>query len=450
MNITIQTQAVLLLTAHFCKPEKDAPRPLTPTEWGRFAHWLKEHSVSPGTLLTEEPSSVLAGWLDRTITLERIRYLLGRAGALGLALEKWQRAGLWILTRSDAEYPARLKKHLKNDSPPVLFGCGNRHLLNLGGIGVIGSRDASPGDLNFTTRLGQAAARQGVSIVSGGARGVDETAMLGALDSEGTAIGVLADSLLRAATSVKYRKALMANNLALISPFSPEAGFDVGNAMARNKYIYCLCDAAIVVTSTQGKGGTWNGAVEDLKNRWTPLWVNQQQNSKSGNGGLVKLGARWLSKGEIDLKSLFATDLSNSQDQQECLPSSIQTNPCPQDLGLFTVRYADTFIKAGSVREKLIEMKAGAKADEDAKTSTAEITSCYEHFLRRFKTLTISMPQTIEELLVHLDLNKSQLNDWLKRALSDGVIEKLSKPVRYKLKDTVPEQGSIFGENQAH
>lgn len=446
MNITTQTQAVLLLTAYFSKPEKDAPRPMTPTEWGRFAHWLKEREVSPGALLTLNFDSLLTEWTDRTISRERIHYLLGRAGALGLALEKWQRAGLWVLTRSDAEYPARLKKHLKTDSPPVLFGCGNRNLLNSGGIGVIGSRDANADDLAFTTNLGQRAAQQGLSIVSGGARGVDETAMLGALECEGTAIGVLADSLLRAATSAKYRKALMGNNLVLISPFNPEAGFDVGNAMARNKYIYCLCDAAVVISSTQGKGGTWSGAVEDLKNRWTPLWVKSPQDKSSGNAGLVRQGARWLPEGEVDLISLFAPDVSNRLDQLDCLPST-QAKPCPQDLGPLAATYAVSSIKAGSVREDLAEIKADTRAD--ANMPNADLMSFYDHFLQKFKTLTVRSPQTVEELLVHLDVNKSQLNDWLKRALDEGKIEKLSKPVRYRPKSATPRQESMFGDTNA-
>jgi predicted Rossmann fold nucleotide-binding protein DprA/Smf involved in DNA uptake len=64
---------------------------------------------------------VLAGWEDRTVREDRIRYLIGRAGGggLGLALEKWQRAGIWVVTRSDIEYPARLKQRLKTDSPPL-------------------------------------------------------------------------------------------------------------------------------------------------------------------------------------------------------------------------------------------------------------------------------------------------------------------------------------------
>lgn len=426
MNINVQTQAVLLLTAYFTKPAKDDPRPLTPTEWGRFALWLKEKGFSPSDLLTEDPIKLLTGWVDGKVTLDRIRFLLGRAGAFGLALEKWQRAGLWVLTRSDAEYPVRLKKHLKTDSPPVLFGCGNRNLLNRGGIAVIGSRDASADDLAFTTRLGEAAAVQGLSIVSGGARGVDETAMLGALEHEGTAVGVLSDSLLRSATSAKYRKALMANNLVLISSFYPEAGFDVGNAMARNKYIYCLSDAAVVISSSRGKGGTWNGAIENLKNSWVPLWVKPVQEKSSGNAELVRQGARWLPEGKFDLASLSEQGPPEENETVGSLPDASR-----EETGdLFSFAYSETVEKASHVREPQAELKSelpleGKKADD-------EEGSFYSLFLRRMDVLTTNVPVTVEALLGHLDVNKSQLNDWLKRALDEGEIVKFIKPVRYR------------------
>jgi len=74
--------------------------------------------------------------------------------------------------------------------------------------------------------------------------------MLGALEHGGTSVGVLADSLLRSATSAQYRKQIMSGDLVLVTPFNPEAGFNVGNAVTRNRYIYCLADAAVVVSST--------------------------------------------------------------------------------------------------------------------------------------------------------------------------------------------------------
>ena len=288
MNINLNAQATLLLTSWFTKASITDPKPLTPSEWGRFAVWLKKQGKIPSGLLeSQSPTDYLNGWSDSKITIERIIFLLGRSVALSLSLEKWQRAGLWVMTRSDADYPSRLKKHLKTDAPPVLFGCGNRQLLDKGGIAMVGSRDATEEQLTATTRIAGETARQGYTVVSGGARGVDEVAMLGALEKEGTVIGILADNLLRSATSAKYRNALMTKNLVLVSPFNPEAGFDVGNAMARNKYIYCLSDAAIVVATSRGSGGTWNGAVEDLKKSWVPLWVLNHPDVNSGNAALV-------------------------------------------------------------------------------------------------------------------------------------------------------------------
>lgn len=314
MSTSLQTQAVLLLTVWFTKAAKDDPKPLTPSEWGRFAAWLKSQERSPEALMTSaDPADCLEGWLDRSITPDRIRYLLGRSGALGLALEKWQRAGLWVMTRSDADYPSRLKKHLKLEAPPVLFGCGNRQLLDQGGVAVVGSRAARAEDLDFTSRLGAEIAAQGFSVVSGGAAGVDETAMLGALEKEGTAVGVLAENLLRAALSAKYRQGLMSKNLVVVSPFNPEAHFTVGNAMARNKYIYCLADAGIVITTSKESGGTWAGAIENLKNGWVPLWVKEHADPDSGNAALVQRGARWLSGNGVAVSSLADREPSGTE-----------------------------------------------------------------------------------------------------------------------------------------
>jgi predicted Rossmann fold nucleotide-binding protein DprA/Smf involved in DNA uptake len=309
MSSSLLTQAILLMTVWFTKPGKDDPEPLSPTEWGRFAAWLKGQEKSPEALLTsKDPLDCLEGWLDPSITPDRIRHLLGRSAAMGLALEKWQRAGLWVMTRSDSDYPVRLKRHLKLDAPPVLFGCGNRRLLDQGGIAVVGSRTAGEKELAYTSRLSAWIAAQGRSVISGGARGIDEAAMLGALEKGGTAAGVLADSLLRAATSAKYRKGLMNNDLVLVSPFNPEAGFDADHAMRRNRYIYCLADAAIVVTTSKESGGTWNGALENLKHGWVPLWVRESADPDSGSAALVERGARWLPSGEPDVNALTSRE----------------------------------------------------------------------------------------------------------------------------------------------
>ncbi len=431
MSISTQTQAVLLLTTYFGKPMKDEPKPLSPTEWGRFAQWLKDHEVFPDALLRQDPAGVLADWVDRTVTPERIRHLLARAGALGLAAEKWERAGLWVLTRADPVYPARLKKRLKTASPPVLFGCGRRNLLNQGGIAVVGSRYPSEQDLAFTRHMGGEAALQGLSVVSGGARGVDEAAMSGALEREGTAVGVLSNSLLRAATSAKYRKALMAGDIALVSPFNPEAGFDVGNAMARNRYIYCLADAAIVIAAGKERGGTWSGATENLKKGWVPLWVKSHQDPASGNSELVKRGAQWLPDGEIQLSALFAPDLAKPMDRSG---PRLFDGPTPQS----------------SASDGSVEYRPGS-GSADLPAAGKEVPDSrrgYDHFLHQLELLTARAPATPEQLLKSIDVSRTQLNDWLGRAVGEGYAGKLSKPLRYQWKPQQPRQSSLFDDTQ--
>lgn len=64
--------------------------------------------------------------------------------------------------------------------------------------------------------------------------------MRGALEACGKVSGVLADSLEKTTMNREHRNLLLDGQLVLISPYDPSAGFNVGNAMQRNKLIYAL------------------------------------------------------------------------------------------------------------------------------------------------------------------------------------------------------------------
>jgi len=423
MSLSAHTQAVLLLTAYFSKPAEDAAKPLTTKEWSRFARWLKDHDINPEKLMNGHLRMTLEGWTDKYITAERIEKLMHRGSALALAVEKWNRAGLWILTRSDTDYPTRLKQLLKADSPAVIFGCGNKALLNKGGIAVVGARDATNDDLAYSKELGSKAASQGYSIISGGARGVDEASMLGALEAEGTVIGVLADSLLKSSTSNKYRNFLVSKNLVLTSPFYPEAGFNAGNAMARNKYIYCLSDAAVVVQSGT-KGGTWNGAIENLKYHRVPLWVKQTKDKNSGNALIINKGGRPMPEEveKVNISQLFTLGKNFNETYK-----------------------TDDIFKQPSIRESNKDDEANDSKNEVMGNVNVEYSlenlSFYEFFLMKLKPLTNENAKTTDELLAELELNKTQLNTWLKQAVKDKKVRKLYKPVRYQWQGGEPQLG---------
>lgn len=438
MTISSTAQAVLLLTAHFKTSDAGAAKPLVPKEYGRFAGWLHQRSLSPAHLLRGALDDLLSEWHDKTVSIERIKALLDRGPALAIAMERWLRSGLWVMTRSDQDYPWRLKQRLGSDSPAALFGCGNRVLLNSGGLAVVGSRNVKDADLAYSRKLGALASLAGVSIVSGGARGVDETAMLGALGAEGTAVGVLADSLLRACSGAKYREHLMANNLVLVSPFNPEAGFNTGNAMARNKYIYCLSDAALAVHSGT-KGGTWTGAQEVLKKAWVPLWVKPTDDPEAGNAALIAAGALKAPAtiDRVDVPAFFTVNKGLPTEQPKLAATEA------------TVKRSEDFVKpvgelgggnqAQSEPERVADDKGTVIEPKPACVSAPPRTSglsditFYDLFVVKARELCEEKPCTAEDLVDALELNKTQLNTWLKQAVDRGELRKLAKPVRYQV-----------------
>lgn len=414
MNLDHDTQAVLLLTAWFGNGDGTKFRPLGPQEWGRFATWLNSRDGRPGQLLGERRGDLLDDWSDEKITRERLDALLQRGSALAMASEKWDRAGLWVMTRADADYPSRLKKRLRELAPPVLFGFGNRELLDQGGIAVVGSRNVTEAGRKFAADLGRETALAGRPIISGGARGVDESAMLGALEHEGQAIGILANDLIRQGSSSTYRKYLHRGDLVLVTPFKPDGRFQVGNAMGRNKYIYCAADAAVVVACEEGKGGTWTGATEALRRGWVPVWVLEDPDPNSGNAILETKGAHRLDPADYEIDSLEA-------------PPSPAHDPEPSD----------------GPTESETE-KSDSPQRQEPSSEPGE--SIFEAFLAELESLLDAEAASPKRIAEHLGLELSQTKNWLEQAEGMGriVVEK-KRPLTYRWNDDRGNQGALFG-----
>ena len=265
-------------------------QPLSIGEFNELENQLRRLGAGLEQLL-ERDALTLMGRFSAAVDAAQITALLGRGFMLSMAVETWQSAGIWVISRSEPDYPERLRR-LKQNTPPLIYGSGESRLLAKGGLAIVGSRDVDAEGEEFTRSIAAKAAREGMQIVSGGARGVDQFAMLAALEAGGTVAGVLADSLLRSVTSGKAREAIQDGRLALVSPFDPEAGFNVGNAMQRNKQIYALADYGLVVSSGFNEGGTWSGAVEQLeKLRLVPLFVRDEKDVPQGNRELLRRGA---------------------------------------------------------------------------------------------------------------------------------------------------------------
>ena len=418
------TQAILLLCGRFGQAQTSGIEPLKLQEYDGLARWLHNYELWPHHLLEGSGQAALQKD-DLPVDAQRIQGLLQRGAALGLAIESWTNKGLWVVGRSDPEYPRRLKDRLKGlaPAPPVLYGAGARELLNCGGLAIVGSRDADDGALDFTRRVAQTAASQEIPIISGGARGVDSEAMSAAIQEGGTAIGVLADSLLKTAISGKYRNGIMNDKIVLVSPYDPTSGFNVGNAMGRNKYVYALADWGLVVTTATGKGGTWAGATEALQKHGRSVYVRVEEMVPDGNHKLVELGAKsFPNEPWTDLRTQLANDKTDIYDMQAEPPSQ-------QELASNI-----------STIDKPHVLEVGLTDRPEISTNgSSQSMPAYEIILPHLLN-HLQKPLDKKDLANILEIVPSQAEAWLKKACQEYKVRKVkgSKPIQYVVSQQRP------------
>ena len=235
---------------------------------------------------SEDFSAILDFDAEQT---SRFMRLLDRNASLSFELSRYQNMGIEALTRADANYPKILKKKLANSCPPIFYYAGDLALLDRPVVGYVGSRDIGPADLDFTTRAVRKTLSRGYGVVSGGAKGIDTVSGTEALLSGGFSVEYLSDSLLKKLKKSEVIRNVQQGKLLLMSVAKPDAGFQVGFAMMRNRYIYAQSAGTVVVRADLNKGGTWAGANENLKSNWAPIlcWDHPYP----GNRALIQNGA---------------------------------------------------------------------------------------------------------------------------------------------------------------
>ncbi len=430
--LTSNTQAILLLTAPLEVGRNAATADLLSLgEYNRLARLLRQRQRQPADLLGPDASAVI-GICVPAFEGQRLKALLGRGFLLSQTVERWHGRTIWVVSRADPNYPSRLKARLKEDTPPILYGSGDPALLESGGFAVVGSRHVDDELLEYTAHVGQLIARSGRSLVSGGARGIDQAAMRGASQAGGAAVGVLADSLERAALAREHREGLMDGRLVLVSSCDPAAGFNVGHAMQRNKLIYALADASLVVSSDFNKGGTWAGAVEQLeKYHCGALFVRYGREAGKGNDALIRKGALpWQEPGDVAaLNHLLekATNAAGVSAVQGALPLALGEEPVPYGEGSAVhVDLAD-----GSKTKTAIVPAPEKEPAAIARSGPADALRVFAHDLLRKELVEA---RTEEEVATGLGVSKVQAKAWIQEMVKAGMLEKVkkSKPSRFR------------------
>jgi DNA processing protein len=182
---------------------------------------------------------------------------LGTGKSMELAREELARvqaAGTQVVPLDDPTYPARLREIY--DPPLVLYVRGGVEVLSQPGIAVVGTRHPTPYGTGMAERLACDLARQGLTILSGLARGVDAAAHRGAVSAQGKTVAVFGTGvdIVYPKENKRLADQILACGGSLVSEFPMGTTPFPQNFPIRNRIISGLSVGVLVVEAAEYSG----------------------------------------------------------------------------------------------------------------------------------------------------------------------------------------------------
>jgi DNA processing protein len=270
---------------------------------------------------------------------ENLRAQSAQHIALGKSLElahdevaKTVAAGVQILCRDDASWPARLSEIY--DPPLVLFIRGNAEAVSRPGIAIVGTRHPTPYGMGMAGRLSCDLAARGLVIFSGMARGVDTFGHKGAIKAKGKTVAVFGTGVdvIYPRENKKIAEGILESNGALISEFPLGTFAAPQNFPIRNRIISGLSLGVLVVEAGEYSGTriTARCALEQSREIFA-VPGNVISRNSWGPNTLIKQGAKLTATWEDVWEELPAT----VKQQLESERGPAASDEKPQGAGLF-------------------------------------------------------------------------------------------------------------------
>jgi len=255
--LTGAEKGFLLLTSHLGNPDRQI---LTTAQFRTLAG-----RVSHGTVPREDRELTVSDLISLGYGRDmaaRIHDLLSEEDQLHHYLLRGSRLGCVPVTRVREAYPLIVRQRLGLDSPGTLWAKGDLSILNTPAVSLVGSRELRPENHAFAEAVGIHAAKQGLVLVSGNARGADRAAQEACLGSGGKVISIVADELWKHHSR---------ENVLYLSEEDYDSPFTAQRALSRNRCIHALGRMVFVAQSQLNKGGTWDGTAKNLHFGWSPV-----------------------------------------------------------------------------------------------------------------------------------------------------------------------------------
>ena len=231
-------------------------------------------------------------------------------------------SGARLVTFTSTDYPKSLFEI--PDPPPFLYVRGELRSHETA-VAVVGSRRATAYGIQATTRLAEALAGHGITVVSGMARGIDTAAHKGALAANGRTIGVLGcgiDRVYPPENHALFRET--AEKGCLVSEFPLGTLPLAENFPRRNRIISGLCRSILVVEATENSGSliTAQFALEHGRDVFA-VPGNITFAASRGSNRLIKQGAKLVDCVEDILEELPGHGVTSKGPGHQ--PSSLRT-----------------------------------------------------------------------------------------------------------------------------
>ena len=278
-------------------------------------------------------------------------------------------AGAQLITLADEAYPARLRQIY--DPPTSLYVIGDKGVLGLPGIAVVGTRHPTPYGVGMASRLSCDLAARGIIIISGLARGVDTAAHRGVIEAKARTVAVFGTGVdvIYPRENQRLAEQILTLGGTLISEFPLGTFAAPQNFPIRNRIISGLSVGVLVVEAGEYSGTriTARCALEQGREVFA-VPGNVTNKNSWGPNTLIKQGAKLTATWEdvweeipSDLRVQLAPQVSSATESTPTASLFDQESMAPHERKIYQLLRADEATHIDEVVERLTEQLSSSE-----------------------------------------------------------------------------------------
>lgn len=347
-----------------------------------------------------------------------------------IIIEKCNKLGYKMLTPDMEEYPNILKEIY--DPPAVLYVNGVLpDVDNTLSIGIVGTRNATNSGKKLAFSISYNLAKSGVSVVSGGALGIDSAAHTGTIMAQGKTICVMGCGLnynyLTTNAKLRYQ---ISQNGAVISEYQPDIAPQKYSFPQRNRIISALSQGLAVIEAGEKSGAliTVNIALNQNKDIFA-VPGDVTNTVAYGTNLLIKQGAKPITTANDiieEYKEKYFMEISETIDTDNISNQIFEKIPSMNKKPISVNKIISTNLESGmnsSNKDKFITNSKNL--DNDIKHEKKQLTSVSEN-AKKIYDIVYENPSAVDDIALKINLSTNKIIQGLTELELEGAVLKKS------------------------